>query len=59
MALAVSVVSLLTAGLDVATQTAPHIDAWAEGKAMWFGAAIVVVTSASYLLGQRLARTER
>ena len=59
MALAVSGVSLLTAGLGVAKQTAPHIDAWAEGKSLWFGAAIVVMTSASYLIGQRLARAER
>ena len=59
MALAVSGVSLLTAGLGVATQTVPHIEAWAEDKALWFGAAIVVVTSASYLVGQRLARAER
>lgn len=56
MALAVSGVSLLTAGLGVATQTVPDIDTWAEGKTLWFGAAIVVVTFASYVLGQRLAR---
>ena len=55
MALAVSGVSLLTAGLGVATQTLPHIETWAEGKAVWFGAAIVAVIFASFLLGQRLA----
>ena len=55
MALAVSGVSLLTAGLGVATQTLPHIDTWAEGKTLWFGAAIVAVIFASFLLGQRLA----
>lgn len=59
MALAVSGVSLLTAGLGVATQTVPHIDAWAEDKSLWFAAAIVGVTSASYLIGQRLARAQR
>lgn len=58
MALAVSGVSLLTAGLGVATQTVPDIDAWADDKTLWFGAAIVVVTSASYLIGRRLARTQ-
>lgn len=58
MALAVSGVSLLTAGLGVATQTVPNIDAWAENKALWFGAAIAVVTFTSYVIGQRLARRE-
>jgi len=56
MALAVSGVSLLTAGLGVATQAMPGVDRWAEDKALWFSAAIVVVTGASYLVGQRLAR---
>ena len=55
MALAVSGVSLLTAGLGVATQTLPHIDTWTEGKELWFGAAIVAVIFASFVLGQRLA----
>ena len=55
MALAVSGVSLLTAGLGVATQTAPDIDAWADGKSLWFGLAIVGVIFASFVLGQRLA----
>jgi CobW/HypB/UreG, nucleotide-binding domain len=55
MALAVSGVSLLTAGLGVATQTMPSIDTWTEGKARWFGTAIVAVIFGSSLLGQRLA----
>lgn len=54
MALAVSGVSLLTAGLGVATQTLPNIDGWAEGKELWFGAAIVMVIFGSFVLGQRL-----
>lgn len=58
MALAVSGVSLLTAGLGVATQTVPNINTWAEGKALWFGAAIVVVLFTSYRVGQKLARSE-
>lgn len=58
MALSISGVSLLTAGLGVATQTVPNIDAWADDKALWFGAAIVIVTGASYLIGQWLARSE-
>ncbi len=55
MALAVSGVSLLTAGLGVATQTVPNIDLWTEGKELWFGVAIVAVIFGSFLLGQRLA----
>ena len=55
MALAVSGVSLLTAGLGVATQTMPNIDLWTEGKEMWFGVAIVAVIFGSFVLGQRLA----
>ena len=58
MALAVLGVSLLTAGLGVATQTVPNINTWAEGKALWFGAAIVVVLFTSYRVGQKLARSE-
>jgi nickel/cobalt transporter (NiCoT) family protein len=55
MALAVSGVGLLAAGLGVATQTLPTVDLWAEGNAAWFGAAIVAVVFASFVLGQRLA----
>lgn len=55
MALAVSGVSLLTAALGVATQTVPRIDLWADGKELWFGAAIVAVIFGSFMLGQRLA----
>lgn len=58
MALAVSGVSLLTAALGIATQTVPDVDTWAEGKELWFGAAIIMVAFASYLLGQQLARNE-
>lgn len=59
MALAVSGVSLMTAGLGVTTQTVPNIDAWVADKALWLGAAIVVVTGASCVIGQRLVRIER
>ncbi len=58
MALAVSGVSLLTAALGAATQTLPSVDAWAGDKAPWFGAGVVAVVLASYLLGQRLAQRD-
>ena len=59
MALAVSGVSLLTAGLCVATQTLPRVDSWTEGKEVWFGAAVVAVILLSFLLGQRMAAGDR
>jgi len=56
VALAVSGVGLLTAGLTLATRFVPAADVWAEGKDFWFGAAIVAVLLASYVVGQRLGR---
>ena len=55
MALAVAGVSLLTAALVLATLLLPAADAWAEGKELWFGSAIVAVIGLSFLMGQRLA----
>ncbi len=54
MALAVAGVSLLTAALVLATLLVPAAEAWAEGKELWFGSAIVAVIGLSFLLGQRL-----
>jgi nickel/cobalt transporter (NiCoT) family protein len=56
MALAVAAVALLTAGLGVARLSWPGFDAWADGKAAWFGAAVIVLVVASYALGQHLVR---
>ncbi len=56
MALAVSGVGLLTAGLTLASRTLPNVDAWSEGKELWFGAAVVAVVFISFVVGQRLAR---
>ncbi|MEO8526227.1 MAG: nickel transporter [Caldimonas sp.] len=55
MALAVAGVSLLTAALVLASLLVPAADAWAEGKGLWFGTAIVAVVCLSFLMGQRLA----
>ena len=55
MALAVSAVALLTAGLGVARLTWLGFDDWADGKAGWFGAAVILLVAASYLLGRHLA----
>lgn len=56
MALAVAGVSLLTAALVLATLLVPAADAWAHGKELWFGTAIVAVICLSFMMGQRLAR---
>jgi high-affinity nickel-transport protein len=56
VALAVSGVGLLTAGLALATRSAPEAQLWAEGKELWFGAAVVAIVLASFVVGQRLAR---
>jgi high-affinity nickel-transport protein len=55
MALAVAGVSLLTAALVLATLLLPAADAWADGKELWFGAAVVLVIGLSFIVGQRLA----
>ena len=56
LALAVAGVGLLTAALTLAHRTLPEVEAWTEGKELWFGAAVVAVVLASFALGQQLAR---
>jgi hypothetical protein len=55
MAHAVSAVALLPAGLGVARLAWPGFDGWADGKAGWFGLAVIVLVAASYTLGRHLA----
>lgn len=55
MALAVSGVGLLTAALTLATLTLPDVDAWAQGKELWFGATVIAVVALSFVGGRRLA----
>jgi len=57
VALAVSGVGLLTAGLTLATRFVPAADLWAQGKDLWFGAAIIAVLFASFVIGQSVGRT--
>jgi high-affinity nickel-transport protein len=56
MSVAVSGVSLLVAGLGLAKMASPLIDTWSEGKELVFGAIVVLVIAASYLLASTLAR---
>lgn len=58
MALAISGVGLLTAALTFAGRTLADVDAWTQGKELWFGAAVVAVIGVSFVFGQRLARAE-
>jgi high-affinity nickel-transport protein len=55
MSLAVGGVSLLIAGFALAKMTLPDLDAWSEGKELWFGGAVFAVVLASYFAGKRLA----
>jgi high-affinity nickel-transport protein len=56
VALAVSGVGLLTAGLTLTTRFVPAADLWAEGKGLWFGGAVGAVVLMSFVVGQRLGR---
>lgn len=50
MSVAVSGVSLIVAALGVAKQAAPAVEAWADGKEMAFGALVLGVVVASFVL---------
>jgi len=56
VALTVSGVGLLTAGLTLATRFDPVGDSWVHGNDLWFGGAVVAVLFVSFVIGQRLAR---
>ena len=55
MSLAVSAVSLLVAGLGVGRLMSQRIEAWATGKELGFGAIVVAVVVAGYVLAVVLA----
>ena len=55
MSLAVGGVSLLIAAFALAKMTLPDLDAWSEGKELWFGGAVFAVVLASYFAGKHLA----
>lgn len=57
MSLVVAGISLLVGAFGVIKLSLPDIDAWSEGKEMFFGAALVTVIGGSYLLALRLSRT--
>ncbi len=56
MSLAVAGVSLLVAAFSATKMLLPRVDEWSDGKELAFGAGVVAVIVASFLLGRRLAR---
>lgn len=59
MSLVVAGLSLLVGAFGVMKMTLPTIDAWSEGKELFFGAAVVAVIGMSFLMALRLARSPR
>ena len=59
MALAVSGVGLLVAGLSVLSQVSRSVEAWVQANPMWVAAAVMSVVLLSFAVGQRLARVGR
>lgn len=55
MSLVVGGVSLIVAAFGVMKLALPALDAWSEGREMTFGAGVVVVIAASYVVAVRLA----
>jgi high-affinity nickel-transport protein len=56
MSLVVGGVSLLVAAFGVARLVLPTIDAWSEGKELLFGATVIGVVAASFVVAIRLTR---
>lgn len=57
MGLMVGGVSVLVAAFGAAKYFLPHVDSWSEGKELFFGAAVIGVVGASFLIGMWLTRT--
>jgi len=58
MSLAVSSVALLVAAFGAARLALPAVDAWSDGKELAFGAIVVAVIGASYLIARALAQRD-
>jgi high-affinity nickel-transport protein len=56
MGMVVAAVSFLVAGLAIARLGAPVLAHWSEGKELVFGASVVLLIAASFMLAMRLAR---
>jgi high-affinity nickel-transport protein len=58
MSLAVSSVALLVAAFGVARLALPAVDAWSDGKELLFGAIVIAMIGASYLVARSLAQRD-
>jgi len=56
MALAVAGLSLAVGLFTVAKLLAPDVDAWAEGRELWFGGAVIAGVLVAFATGMRVAR---
>lgn len=56
MSLVVAGVSLLVGAFGVMKMSLPMVDAWSEGKELFFGGAVVAVIGGSFLMALRLSR---
>jgi high-affinity nickel-transport protein len=56
MGLVVAGLSLLVGAFGVMKLSLPTVDAWSDGKELFFGAAVVAVIGMSFLMALRLAR---
>lgn len=56
MGLMVAGISLLVAAFGAARYFLPEVDAWSEGRELYFGGAVIAVIAASFLAGLRAAR---
>lgn len=56
MGLVVAGVSLLVAFFGIARFLSPEVDAWSEGKELFFGLALVAIIALSFVLALRLTR---
>jgi high-affinity nickel-transport protein len=56
MALAVAGLSLAVGLFTVAKLVAPDVDAWAEGRELWFGGAVIVGVLVAFATGMCVAR---
>ncbi len=58
MSLAVGCVSLLVAAFSAFKLLSPRVEAWSEGREVWFGAAVTLAVLLSFFAGRQLARRQ-
>jgi high-affinity nickel-transport protein len=56
MALTVAGISLVVGTFTVTKILVPAVDAWAKGRELWFGAAVVIAVLVAFVAAMRAAR---